>query len=251
MMRLTAIASAAAGTLVLVLVLASRAAERRPACPEGLVPAYLPPRAMIELARSPQLPRLLVINPASGPGTAPVPLFHDAVRAAQRAGARVLGYVHTGWGARDAGEVDADVDRYVQWYGVDGVFFDEAAHDPGYAAHYKSLAAHARGAGAKTVALNPGVVPARGYFSFADVVVTFEGTYAEYEARHAAYPAWLAELPPERTAQLVYGASREQALELARTATGRLYATSGEPPDPWGTLPDYLSDEQAARGGCP
>jgi hypothetical protein len=250
MMRAAAIASAAAGSLLVVMVFASRAAERRSACPDSLVPAYLPPRAMIELARSPRLPRLLVINPASGPGTAPDPLFHDAVMAAQHAGARVLGYVHTGWGARDAGQVDADVDRYARWYGVDGAFFDEAAHDPGYVSRYQAFAAHARGVGAKTVALNPGVVPDRGYFSIADVVVTFEGTYVEYEDRRAAFPAWLAELPRERTAQLVYGATREQALALARTADGRLYVTSGEPPDPWGTLPDYLSDEQAALGAC-
>jgi hypothetical protein len=33
-----------------------------------------------------------------------------------RAGARVLGDVHTTYGARPAAEVMADIDRYTSWY---------------------------------------------------------------------------------------------------------------------------------------
>jgi hypothetical protein len=255
MIRGTVIASAtAAGTLLAVTVFATRDHDGRAAAcaPDSLVPAYLPPRAITALAGSPHLPRLLVVNPASGPGTEPHPPFRDAVRTAQQAGARVLGYVHTGWGARDAGDVERDIDRYADWYGTDGVFLDEAAHDPALAGHYRTLAAHARARGAQLVALNPGVVPARAYFSFADVVVTFEGSFAEYGDRMETMPGWLTQVPPDRIAHLVYGATREQALELAggEGLSGRLYVTSGALPDPWSALPDYLADEQAALGGC-
>jgi hypothetical protein len=253
--RATVIVSAtAAGTLLALTALATRGHDRGAvACaPESLVPAYLPPRAITALAGSPHLPRLLVVNPASGPGTEPHPPFRDAVRAAQQAGARVLGYVHTGWGARDAGDVERDIDRYVEWYGTDGVFLDEAAHDPALAGHYRTLAAHARASGDRFVALNPGVVPARAYFSFADAIVTFEGSVEEYADRLETMPAWLSQVPPDRIAHLVYGATREQALELAagEAQAGRLYVTSGALPDPWSALPDYLADEQAALGGC-
>jgi hypothetical protein len=252
MIRATVIASATATTLLAATVFAARGPERRVACPDGLVPAYLPPRAITALAGSPQLPRLLVVNPASGPGTEPHPPFKDAVRAAQQAGARVLGYVHTGWGARDAGDVERDIDRYAQWYGTDGVFLDEAAHDAVLADRYRRYAAHARAEGEALVALNPGVVPARAYFGFADVVVTFEGSYDEYEDRLAVMPAWLDQVPPDRIAHLVYGARRDQAISLAHEHgnAGRLYVTSGTLPDPWSALPDYLADEQAALGGC-
>lgn len=253
MIRATVIASATAGTLLAATVFAARGPDRRAACPPGgLVPAYLPPRAITALAGSPHLPRLLVVNPASGPGTQPHPPFKDAVRAAQRAGARVLGYVHTGWGARDAGDVERDIDRYAAWYGTDGVFLDEAAHDASVVGYYRKLAVHVRAAGERIVALNPGVVPARAYFSFADVIVTFEGSYLEYEDRLAVMPGWLGQVPRDRIAHLVYGATREQALALARGNghAGRLYVTSGGLPDPWSALPDYLADEQAALGGC-
>jgi hypothetical protein len=251
--RASAIASATAGTMLAAAVLAAaRGPERRAACPDGLIPAYLPPREIVALASGLRLPDLLVVNPASGPGHAPHPPFREAVREARQVGARVLGYVHTSWGARDAGAVRADIDRYAQWYGTDGVFLDEAAHDAAFVPYYRSLAAYARRRGDAVVALNPGVVPARAYFGFADVVVTFEGAYASYEDRVAVMPGWLDHVPPDRIAHLVYGATREQALALARSRdrSARLYVTSETLPDPWGRLPEYLDAELAALGGC-
>ena len=165
----------------------------------------------------------------------------------------MLGYVATGYGARPAAEVQADVGRYAEWYGVDGVFLDEAAHDAARLAHYRTLAeiAHA-GTDGGTVVLNPGVVPDRGYFAFADVVVTFEGAATEYEAALRESPAWLAEVPPRQIAHLVHAASREQALAIAGrpSAAAHLYATPGGMPNPWRTVPAYLEDLQDHLRRC-
>jgi hypothetical protein len=253
MIRVGVIASATAGTLLAATVLSTRGgAERQAVCAESLVPAYLPAHELAALAATPRLPRLLVVNPASGPGSAPHPGFREAVQAARRAGARVLGYVHTSWGRRDVAAVEADIVRYASWYGTDGVFLDEAAHDAAFVPHYRALATYARAVGQTFVALNPGVVPARPYFGLADAVVTFEGPYADYAERLETMPGWLEHVPADRIAHLVYGATREEALTLARdhTGRGRLYATAGALPDPWSRLPPYLAEEQGALGGC-
>ena len=52
------------------------------------------------------------------------------------------------------------------------------------------------------------MVPARGYFDLADLVVTYEGPFADYARRLAGEPEWVRDEP---TAHLVYAASREQA----------------------------------------
>ncbi|HKE79382.1 MAG TPA: spherulation-specific family 4 protein [Solirubrobacteraceae bacterium] len=251
--RLAAVlaSAAVAGLVVVVTVVANRSPERKATCRSALIPAYLPPKAIVELARGPARPRLLVINPASGPGAERSDDYRDAVRAAQRSGARVLGYVPTTYAMRPVGDVQTDIDRYLSWYGVDGVFLDETSHDAAHLPYYAQLSREIRASG-KRVVMNPGVPPARGYFDLADVVVTFEGTYADYNAAVERMPDWIRRQPPGRIAHLVYGASREQALDAIHNPgeAGYVYATSGSMPDPWRDLPAYLDEEEEALQAC-
>jgi hypothetical protein len=245
--------AAAAGVIVLVTLLTTRGADRRPTCRTTLIPAYVPPHALVELVRASTRPRLLVINPSNGPGAEATPGYRAAVRTARRAGARVLGYVHTTYGARPAADVAADIDRYRSWYGVDGIFLDEASPDVAHVGYYAALARDVRAGGARrVVVLNPGVVPAREYFDLADVIVTFEGPYAAYGPAMDATPDWVRDQPPGRVAHLVYDASRQQAMAAVShpQQAGYLYATSGSMPDPWRTVPSYLHEEEHALEVC-
>ena len=223
----------ATAAIVVFGALTFRVADRRPACPDGLVPAYLGRDELLRFVERSPLPSLLVVNPASGPGAAPDDEYRRAIMTAQAAGSKVLGYVPTTWGARPLAAAEADTIRYREWYGVDGIFFDEASGEDAALGYYRSLADDARAGGARIVALNPGVVPARGYFDVADVVVTFEGPFAHYDER--VEPDWLERIDPERIAHLVYGASPAQAVRADRPG-GRVYVTSGTLPHPWGTV---------------
>ena len=243
------VSAAAVGTILLTAVVAGRAPEQRAAaCAGSLIPAYLPPQGIAELVDAAPGLQMLIVNPASGPGTSLSRPYQRAVRQAQASGARVLGYVASTFGARDPAAVLADVERYREWYGVDGIFLDEVAHGEAQVSYYRALSRSIRAASEPLVVLNPGTVPAREYFGLADVVVTFEGPFADYAARLAQAPAWLSEVPADQTAHLVYAASREQARSIfaAPLRAGHVYVTSGTPPDPWGSPPPYLREEEAA-----
>jgi hypothetical protein len=252
---LLAMAVAGAGlAIAVVLALLHRGGERAATCRAALIPAYLPPHELAALARRPGRPQMVIVNPDSGPGARRSGAYGEAVRALQAVGVRVLGYVPTGYGWRPLDATLADVDRYASWYGVDGIFFDEAASSRDGLVHYRALARAARAAlrgRPPLVVVNPGVPPAPGYFDLADVVVTFEGSYAAYADAVKATPAWLHREPPERVAHLLYGATRTQALgALAGAEAGHLYATSGALPNPWRTLPGYLDEEVEALATC-
>ena len=63
------IASAgAAGVILLVILLTTRGTDRRPSCRSTLIPAYLTPRAIVDAVDGSSRPRLIVVNPQSGPG---------------------------------------------------------------------------------------------------------------------------------------------------------------------------------------
>jgi hypothetical protein len=221
-------------------------------CRSALIPAYLTPDGLQRIADRPVRGRVVIVNPSNGPGTEEQAAYRRAVGALQRSGTRVLGYVHTSYGARPEADVKADIDRYRTWYGVDGMFLDEAARTADQLDYYRAIHDDVRAAGETVLALNPGVVPARGYFDIADIVVTFEGAATDYAAAVRRTPDWVRALPAGRVAHLVHGATREQARQAVAAApdAGYVYATSGAMPDPWSTLPAYLDEEEAQLAAC-
>ena len=246
------LASIAAGAIVLIAVLVTRGAESRPACRSALIPAYVPPGEIADLVGRSDRSRVLIVNPSSGPGAQPHPAYQEAVSRAKEAGTRVLGYVPTSYGARALRSAMDDVDRYNSWYEIDGIFVDEAAHSDERLSYYQALSSHIRASGDELIVLNPGVVPARGYFDAGDVVVTFEGSYSDYSAALEQMPDWVRQMPRSRIAHLVYAASADEATRVVESATGAgyLYVTSGSLPNPWGALPRYLDQEEALLESC-
>jgi hypothetical protein len=246
---LTAFVVAGGSAIALTMFLTSTLKSQPSRCAGSLIPAYRGADALGQLTGAGH-GRVVIVNPANGPGAAAQPAYRRAIAAQLHAGAKVVGYVHTAYGTRDPAAVLADVRRYRSWYGVGGVFLDEVSHTSEQLPYYQSIAAPLRASG-ETVVLNPGMVPARAYFHIADVVVTFEGPAGDYAPAVRAMPRWVRALPRSRVAHLLYGASREEATSAAGLrAAGYFYATSGTLPDPWNTLPSYLDDLEGRGGGC-
>lgn len=222
---------------------------------------------------------VVVLNP--GNGDAPFDVAWRARADALRGGTtatgektKVLGYVHTDHGNRDAAAVKASVDNYLKApdgrLHVDGIFFDVVSRDcgPGNTTrdHYAELRRYVEDtlhavdpAASGLVVNNPGTAIADCYLEpghrTADVFVTYEDTYAAYTGG-----GWLGgnvfdplngyragtELDPGGTAfwHLVHNVPDADAM---RTALGRAfdrgagyaYATSAVMPNPWNTGPTW------------
>ena len=67
----------------------------------------------------------MIMNPNSGPGASQNPDYVAAVTRAKAAGIKVLGYVHTSYGALSPATVKAEIDAYKAWYQVNDIFLDE------------------------------------------------------------------------------------------------------------------------------
>ncbi len=186
--------------------------------------------------------RFVVLNPASGPGPAPEQEYASLRASLRLDKIKVLGYVNTDYGSRSRADVLQDTTAYRSWYDVDGVFFDQVASDVAGLDFYEQVVTDARGAGCRSVALNPGVYPHRAYLDLANLVVTFEGSLEEHRALQV--PAWARDVPASRFCHLVYGvpesdlaATRARA-ELAHA--GAVYVTDLHGTNPWGELPSYF-----------
>jgi hypothetical protein len=236
--RLLLAGAALAGAVAVAVVLLTKP-DGSGGCVRQLVPAYFAPGAPggwdALLAGTPPGVATAIVNPANGPGTARDPRYAEVVSSARAKGIGVVGYVHTRFGARPAAEVAADVERWREWYGVEGIFLDETSSLPADVPYYRELAARIPG----TVILNPGSVPDEAYAEIGDVLVTFEGPWEVYA--DATFPAWTRRLDARRFAHLVYGAGGTEPGAVERLGAERnaahVYATDDSGANPWDTLP--------------
>jgi hypothetical protein len=226
-------------------------------CEQLNVPAYFTAPYWEQAIKSGHKPADMTLNVNGlGAGSAPDPDLQYEVKRAQAAGITVLGYSSTADGQRPAAQVEADVRDYAAWYGVTSIFLDRVTGTAQQFSYYSQLAAYIHGAnpGAK-VWLNPGVYPAdQNYMSIGDVVMVFEGTYAQY--LDAQVPGWALSFPASRFADTIYATPAPvlvTALNMAqeRNAT-HVYVTDLVGSNPYQGLPSYWATEDAeATVGCP
>ncbi len=191
---------------------------------------------------------IAIINPNSGPGKTLDQNYVNTTRTAQAKGITVLGYVHTSYGRRNGSQVKGEIDKYYNWYGVDGIFFDEASNDCAKQSYYLNLYNYVKGKGGKAVdIINPGINTPECYITAADIIVNFEDNYTNYQMW--APSGWEFNYPASRFWQLVIGATDSQlsnAISLSKNRNaGWIYVTNDTLPNPWDTLPanPYWSNE--------
>jgi hypothetical protein len=187
----------------------------------------------------------MIINPNSGPGTSVDSAYLTTVNQAKSAGIRVYGYTHSQYGARSVSLVKTEVDQYKNWYGVTDIFVDEASGAVTQIPYYQDIANYVHQSSGAKVVLNPGTTPDQGYMNVADAVMNFENSAAAYQ--FATFPGWVFNYPAEKFIHLVYDtpeASLSNILSLSRTRNaGLLYVTPDILPNPWDTLPAYMTSE--------
>ena len=222
---------------------AARPSWSPPVVPRLIVPAYFHPAVAPDewarMAAHASRIRLVILNPASGPGDEPDPAFRPVLDRLREAGVPVAGYADTNYGQRPWRDALADIRRYLDWYQVSGVMFDRVSADLADLRHYALLARRARQAGAGTVIFNHGVHPHPAYARHADVLGTFEGPWDVYLEQ--AVPQWTRAWPADRFYHVVYSVPPEHLgnafLMAGRRRAGCVYATDLSGGNPYRGLP--------------
>lgn len=244
------------GVLALALfgVVAAAWSASAQSVPRMLVPAYFdPPSHLWTTALSAPAQTILIVNPNNGPGTNPDAAYQRLISHARAAGHELIGYVYTRYGARPISTVEGDINRWASFYGVHDIFFDEVSQASAQLSYYRTVTAYATTHGAKITVLNPGTVPAQGYFGLGAIVVTFEDTYAAYQ--RARFPAWLGREPAREQANIVYAvpSAAEARATLAAihshgVGVGYVTGAGAGGSNPYDTLPPYYQSETGWLG---
>ena len=217
-------------------------------CSQLVIPAYFYSASTWAQAADTKPPpsNMILDISGSGAGNEPDPHFTALVSQVKAKGITVLGYISTVDGQRPAAEVETEVRNYKAWYGVTDIFLDRVTSTQPEAAYYRQLVSyiHQLNPGS-SVWLNPGQYPDQTYMSIGDVVMVFEGTYAQYLSLHV--PGWVDEYPASRFAHTIYAtppSSLSQVLSLAVSRrAGHVYVTDGSGSNPYDGLPSYWPRE--------
>ena len=112
-----------------------------------------------------------IANPNSGPGASFDATYFSYINTLRAAGIKVCGYVRTNYGNRNASDVKADVDKYRQWYRLDGFFLDESASLASSVPYYGAIAQYIRSnKTSPAILLNPGTGCDEAYTTVADII---------------------------------------------------------------------------------
>jgi hypothetical protein len=200
-----------------------------------------------------QVPFLITINPASGPGQERDLTYVNAIDELREAGIEnILGYVPTDYASERNGRNLADIknmiDSYRTWYPeVNGIMFDEVPSSIAKKEFYKELIDYAKSTGLTIVRGNPGTEIGEGYLEIFDNLSIYENNVLP-NFRTLIANTYHPEYPKAKFSFVVSGIEDLDSKYLisAREYVGYIHINddngirSGQ--NPYDSVPRYLDD---------
>jgi hypothetical protein len=152
----------------------------------------------------------------------------DLVVKVQALGISVFARVQTGQAKRSLVEVKAEIDACVKLYNVDGIFFDEIPTVCTCKNYFTDLYAYVKAKIGGLVILNVKVNVPECFGLFADILVLFDSTYADY-LNYVPAP-WCAKYPASTFWHVIRGCPPEQQrsalVRAIKNKAGFVYVTA-------------------------
>lgn len=211
-----------------------------------LIPLYIDPpstswdKVVLVKTAHPSVPMIVIANPDNGPEPFN-PNYIPAIKQLQSLGIAVLGYVHTNYGARNYTEMTGEISEYKNWYGVNGILFDEMAYKPGNETLYSNLSNYSRSIGLGYTAGNPGTDTSPSYIGTVDNIVIYENSSLP---TLSTLGGWHTSYAKGNFSFASYGINSldRSFVENATNYVGYIYATNDTLPNPWGVVSPYLDN---------
>jgi len=130
--------------------------------------------------------QIFIMNPGNG-DTNKCPPNSDWLKAihimSQGKDVHIVGYVHSGYGARDLNQIYPEINNYFNCWNVTGIFVDEAANDASKIGYYEKVYKYVKDKSSKSqVVLNPGTNVDEGYMEISDTVCIFESPFSSWSS---------------------------------------------------------------------
>lgn len=220
------------------------------ASPTGMiVPLYSYPDSnwstlVKEKTDHPSVPIVAIINPDSGPGTQDTNYVYG-VKKLQSAGIKVIGYIYTanvGYGT-----ITKYIDEYKDWYGLDGIFFDQMSYAKGNETFYASLTNYSKSVGMNFTVGNPGTDTLPSYVGTVDNMVLYDNPSLPAPSKFLGWHKNFTKSNFSFVAYNVQNVNKTYVDSITRLVQ-YIYATNYTLPNPFHVLPPYVDDVMQMLG---
>lgn len=209
-----------------------------------IIPLYVDPgkewRSIVQAKNShPEVPILVIVNCCNGPGSSQDSNYVTGIQNLQAADISVLGYVHTNFTARSSADVMAEIDRYKEWYSVNGIFFDQMSNIVGNEGYYSILDDYSKSQGLGLTVGNAGIDIPLGYFDAVDIVMVHDNFGLPDSM---TVERWATNYDRSNISMVSYGVypPSQTFVRDASEHIGYIYMTDDILPNPWNSLPTYF-----------
>jgi hypothetical protein len=215
-----------------------------------IVPLYTSPSdpswsAIITAANAhPTVHVVAIVNPNTGPGSAPSDSYTTGIAALQAAHIVVIGYVGTNYGGNSVSSVEAKIDSWKSFYPtLQGIFFDEQSHDTGEITYYRTISQYAKSKGLSYTVGNPGAAVPTAYVGALDTMLVYESAGLPAMTELSPYSSY----PTANFGVIPYATSFDATfVKNARKYVEYIYLQTDNLPNPWNSLTPYFAQLLAA-----
>ncbi|ORY53467.1 hypothetical protein BCR33DRAFT_710888 [Rhizoclosmatium globosum] len=244
---------AAAFNAISVLALFSSAQESTSL--KLIVPAYFDSHSLnwVSVANKAKHSNVksLIFSPSHGPGSTKDDSYAAVRAAVGYSNITVYGFVDTQSGKKALSDVQSELQLYIDWYKVDGIYLDNVSGVAADLSYYADVSNSIRKQLLKVV-INPRKYPDEAYVTISDILVAYEGTLDNYATLNV--PSWARTYKASKFAYIFYSAQGVSSLNDAKTIAasnnvGNLYVTDGD--NSYNTLPTYFDIESPPSQSSP
>jgi len=202
-------------------------------------------RTVIDLKRKHRYSEIIaIINPNNGDFNSSNSDFERGIEDLRSVGIRLVGYVYTSYGDRNATDIKENIDAWSQFYkplGIEGIFFDETSTDTDKLSYYLDLTDYSKSKEFSITILNPGITTDQSYIdaNITDIIITYENAYADLQNT----PPSSYNTPSEKTrlAILIHQIEAGDIDSIHTFAAEKrfeyfYYTDDGEDGNPWDTI---------------
>jgi len=202
---------------------------------EMVIPAYFRDTNDWEQIKNMKQKATIVINPHNGPGEH-ISSFYEQLLKKDFYNKTFIGYIYTKWGDRYIGDVEDDIDRWLNYYpGITGFFIDESSASSSKIAYYKELIDYIKNKNINySVMLNPGTKPDDDYFAIADKIVVFE-TDIKY-----LHDKEICSDYPEHSVIIAYNSNKTEMIQALQKKGCKYFYITNNSTNLYSSLPSYF-----------